>query len=42
MNYERKKKSHSKSALPWSSVNDVGDDGIFDWMVRAHLRKLGE
>ena len=42
MNYERKKKSHSKSALPWSFVNDIGDDGIFDWMLRAHLKKVSE
>ena len=28
---------HSKSALPWTFVHDVGDDGYFDWMIRAHL-----
>ena len=42
MNYERKPKFHSKSALPWSFVYDVGDDGIFDWMIRAHLKRVGE
>lgn len=32
-----KVRPHSKYAMPWSFVNDVGDDGYFDWMIRAHL-----
>jgi len=28
---------HSRSALPYSHVSDVG--GMYDWMIRAHLRK---
>jgi len=38
MHYDKNvKKSHSKSALPWSFVHDVGDDQKFDWMIRGHL-----
>lgn len=29
--------SHSRSALPWSFVNDVDKNGVFDWMIRAHI-----
>jgi hypothetical protein len=37
MNYDKRtSKVHSRAALPWSFVSDAQ----FDWMIRAHLRKL--
>jgi Tol biopolymer transport system component len=32
--------SHSRSALPYTHVFDV--EGKYDWMIRAHLRKMPE
>ena len=38
MNYDSDvKKSHSKSALPWTFISDLNDK--WDWMIRAHLTK---
>lgn len=40
MNYDSDvKKSHSKSALPWTFIRDLNEK--YDWMIRAHLKKKG-
>jgi len=38
MHYDKSpKKIHSKAALPYTFVHDLGDDGSFEWMIRVHL-----
>ncbi len=37
---ESVKHSHSRLALPYTHVSDV--EGKYDWMIRAHLRKMPE
>lgn len=43
MHYDKDvKKVHSRAALPWSFVRDLPNGQSFDWMIRAHLRKMGD